>query len=436
MGEGLAILSQVITILTYTCHEGNQVKAGTTRFGLGYTLMWLPQYVAASVRITRRDHVPEVLPTGSKHRSTIMQSGQGNEYTDVLIDLIGTEDVEDESRPDPMNFSTTHPGINSALIAAQSTARPAALNRRSDSMSSSEGSSLRDRSGRFDFDRIREELVQPSIPKSHSDVSTLSWSRSVGTRGEVSVSLGGPVDIHEPELVRLASEQSRPPTASSSREFRQPGLLANPNTKDAPPISLLSPLNLNPPLSDGNLGSPPVEEPRVMDLADIPIDPSTLPIWQNIAGLFDLMQSQMASLSRALELARTDSIVLRQRCLELESQLGIKNGTPASVLEHTDLPRVSPLKRPDDLRSLTPPHDPTLERPKQTGSDPALTFIRNIDELVWRRSLFSKSPAELAALALLPDCVRNSENVLDSRNLAAMEERIRLWESIVRRTQT
>ncbi|CEL62607.1 hypothetical protein RSOLAG1IB_04963 [Rhizoctonia solani AG-1 IB] len=174
-----------------------------------------------------------------------------------------------------------------------------------------------------------------------------------------------------------------------------------------------------------------------MHLADLPIDPSTLPVWQNIAGLFDLMQSQMTSLSRALELARTDSDVLRQRCLELESQLGIKSGaSPNTSPDQVNLPRAAPLKRPDDLRSLTPPHDPTLERPKQTAADPAVTFIRNIDELVWRRSLFSKSAVELAVLASLPDCVRNNDDILDSRNLAAMEERIRLWESIVRRTQT
>ncbi|CEL62608.1 hypothetical protein RSOLAG1IB_04964 [Rhizoctonia solani AG-1 IB] len=134
-----------------------------------------------------------------------MESAQSHEYTDVLIDLLGTEDIEDESRPDPITFSTTHPGINSALIAAQSTARPAALNRRSNFTSSSESSSPRERSGRFNFDRIRGELAQPSIPKSHSDVSTLSWSRSVGTQGETSMSLGGPVAIHEPELVRLTS---------------------------------------------------------------------------------------------------------------------------------------------------------------------------------------------------------------------------------------
>ncbi|CAE6487341.1 unnamed protein product [Rhizoctonia solani] len=368
-----------------------------------------------------------------------MQSAQSHEFTDVLIDLIGTEDNEDESQPDPVTFSTMHPGINSALVAAQSTARPAAFNRQSNSTPSSESSSLRDRSGRFDFDRIREGLSRPSIPRSHSDVSTLSWSRSVGTHGEVSVSLGDPVDTQEPELIRLASGQSRPTTASSSAGISQPNLLADPSTKDAPPISLLSPLNLNPPLSDGNLAlaSPPVEEPHVVDLADAPIEPSTLPVWQNIAGLFELMQSQMASLSRALELARADSTALRQRCLDLESQLGIKSATPTnSPPDHADLPRVLPLKRPDDLRSLTPPHESVPGGPKQTGSDPALTFIRNIDELVWRRSLFSKSPVELAVMASLPDCVRNNDDVLDSRNLAAMEERIRLWESIVRRTET
>ncbi|KAJ1303298.1 hypothetical protein OPQ81_011495 [Rhizoctonia solani] len=298
-----------------------------------------------------------------------MQSSESHEITEVLIDLIGTEDNEDESRPDPITFSTAHPGINSALVAAQSTARPAAFNRQANFTSSSESSSLRDRSGRFNFDRLREGLAQYSVPQSHSDVSTLSWSRSVGTHGEAA--------------------------------------------------------------------SPPAEEPHVIDLAEVPLDPSTLPVWQNIAGLFDLMQSQMTSLSRALELARTDSDVLRQRCLELESQLGIKSTTPASSSpSHADLSRVPQLKLPDDLRSLTPPREPSPERLKQFGSDPALTFIRNIDELIWRRSLFSKSPAELAVLASLPDCVRNNDDVLDSRNLAAMEERIRLWESIVRRTQT
>ncbi|KAG8713077.1 hypothetical protein FRC11_013337 [Ceratobasidium sp. 423] len=366
-----------------------------------------------------------------------MQSSQSHEFTDVLIDLIGTEDNEDESRPDPVTFSTVHPGINSALVAAQSTARPGALSRKPNFTSSSEISSLRDGSGGFNFDRIREGLSRPSAPRSHSDVSTLSWSRSVGTHGEVSVSLGNPAGTQEPEVVRLTSGQSRPATAGSSRGVNQPALLADPSTKDASPISLLSPLNLNPPLSDGNLASSPAEEPHIAGLADVPIDPSTLPVWQNIAGLFDLMQSQMASLSRALELARTDSAVLRQRCLDLESQLGIKGTTPASSSpDHADLPRIPQLKLPDDLRSLTPPHEPTLEGLRQTGSDPALTFIRNIDELVWRRSLFSKSPAELAVLASLPDCVRNNDDVLDSRNLAAMEERIRLWESIVRRTQT
>ncbi|CAE7210312.1 unnamed protein product [Rhizoctonia solani] len=367
-----------------------------------------------------------------------MQSAQSNEITDVLIDLIGTEDNEDESRPDPVTFSTFHPGINSALVAAQSTARPAAFNRQSNFTSSSESFSLRDRDGRFNFDYVGEGLSRPTIPKSHSDVSTLSWSRSVGTHGEISVSLRSPVGTQEPELIRLASDQSKPMTASSSVGVSQPTLLADPSTKDAPPISLLSPLNLNPPLSDGDLASPPAKEPHIIvDLADVPIDPSTLPVWQNIAGLFELMQSQMDSLSKALELARTDSAVLRQRCLDLESQLGIKSTTPTSNSpDHADLSRVPQLKRPEDLRSLTPPHEPIPGGSKQTGSDPALTFIRNIDELVWRRSLFSKSPAELAVLASLPDCVRNNEDVLDSRNLVAMEERIRLWESIVRRTQT
>ncbi|KEP48656.1 hypothetical protein V565_119260 [Rhizoctonia solani 123E] len=366
-----------------------------------------------------------------------MQSTQSNEFTDVLIDLIGTDDNEDESRPDPVTFSTVHPGINSALVAAQSTARPAAFNRQSDFTSSSESSSQRDRSGLFDFDRIREGLSRPSILKSHSDVSTLSWSRSVGTHGEVSISLGGSIGTQEPELIRVASGQSRPTTASSSIGVGQPALLADPSTKDAPPISLLSPLNLNPPLSDGNLASPPAEEPHVVDHADEPIDPSTLPVWQNIAGLFELMQSQMTSLSRALELARTDSAFLRQRCLDLESQLGIKGAMPSSNSpNHADLSRAPQPQRPDDLRSLTPPHESIPGGPKPTGSDPALTFIRNIDELVWRRSLFSKSPVELAVLASLPDCVRNNDDVLDSRNLAAMEERVRLWESIVRRTQT
>ncbi|KAH7337016.1 hypothetical protein B0J17DRAFT_451192 [Rhizoctonia solani] len=148
-----------------------------------------------------------------------MQSSQSHEFTDVLIDLIGTEDNEDESRPDPITFSTIHPGINSALVAAQSTARPAAINRQSNFTSSSEGSSLRDRSERFNFDRIREELVQPSVPKSHSDVSTLSWSRSVGTHGEVSVSLGGPVDSQEPELIRLGSVSWNDPIIASASFF-------------------------------------------------------------------------------------------------------------------------------------------------------------------------------------------------------------------------
>lgn len=143
------------------------------------------------------------------------------------------------------------------------------------------------------------------------------------------------------------------------------------------------------------------------------------------------MQSQMASLSRALELARADSAALRQRCLDLEARLGIE-----SVPHTQDGLPVSQPERPDDIRSLTPPHDLHTDRSKPTNMDPALTFIRNIDELVWRRSLFAKSPVELAVLASLPDCVRNSDDILDSRNLAALEERIRLWESIVRRTQT
>jgi hypothetical protein len=150
-----------------------------------------------------------------------------------------------------------------------------------------------------------------------------------------------------------------------------------------------------------------------------------------------LMRSQMMSLTRALELAQADSAVLRQRCLDLEARLGIKSVPLTSAhRDQHESPSPPPFKRPDDIRSLTPPHDPHADRPKSTSTDPALTFIRNIDELVWRRSLFAKSPAELAVLASLPDCVRNNDDILDSRNLAALEERIRLWESIVRRTHT
>lgn len=149
------------------------------------------------------------------------------------------------------------------------------------------------------------------------------------------------------------------------------------------------------------------------------------------------MQAQMASLSRALELARADSAVLRERCLDLEARLGIET-TPLTSTppDQHALPTIAQPKRPDDIRSLTPPHESNIDRPKSTTTDSALTFIRNIDELVWRRSLFAKSPAELAVLASLPDCVRDNDDILDSRNLAALEERVRLWESIVRRTQT
>lgn len=148
------------------------------------------------------------------------------------------------------------------------------------------------------------------------------------------------------------------------------------------------------------------------------------------------MQSQMQSLSRALELARADSSALRNRCLDLEVRLGQQGGMPVSTpLELPTPPSLSQHKRPDDIRSLTPPNDPHLDRPRPANMDSAMTFIRNIDELVWRRSLFANSPAELAVLASLPDFVRNNEDILSTVNLAALEERIRLWESIVRRTQ-
>lgn len=130
-----------------------------------------------------------------------MQSS-GGDITEVLIDLIGTEDNGDESRSDN-TFSALHPAINSALVAAQSTARRAAFNRGSDSGSSSAGSSLRDRSGRFSYDRIREELVRASTSKSHSDVTPLSWTRSVTTQGEADRSSGDQVHVEEPELVRF-----------------------------------------------------------------------------------------------------------------------------------------------------------------------------------------------------------------------------------------
>lgn len=148
------------------------------------------------------------------------------------------------------------------------------------------------------------------------------------------------------------------------------------------------------------------------------------------------MQSQMSALSRALELARADSTTLRKRCLDLEARLSQQSGVPIVIPPEQPIPPSLPqYKRPDDIRSLTPPNDTHTDRPKPANMDSAMTFIRNIDELVWRRSLFANSPAELAVLASLPDFVRNNEDILSSVNLAALEERIRLWESIVRRTQ-
>lgn len=131
-----------------------------------------------------------------------MQSTRGEELTDVLIDLIGTEDNEDESRQENGSFSALNPGINSALVIAQSTARPDAFNRHSGS-SSSEISSLRGRSGRLSYDRIREGFTRSPTLKSHSDASTLSWSRSINTQAD-DRSFGGHAHPQEPELIRLS----------------------------------------------------------------------------------------------------------------------------------------------------------------------------------------------------------------------------------------
>lgn len=127
-----------------------------------------------------------------------MQAGGGEDITNVLIDLIGTEDNE-EDRTDPATFSLLHPSLNSALVAAQSTARPIATAGLAGSASSSASSSLRDRSGRFNYDRIREELTRAaSVSKSHSDVTELSWTRSNSTQAGANRSLSGNVPLGEP----------------------------------------------------------------------------------------------------------------------------------------------------------------------------------------------------------------------------------------------
>lgn len=129
---------------------------------------------------------------------TTMQTGGSEDTTNVLIDLIGTED-NDEDRTDPVSFSLLHPGLNSALVAAQSTARPIATAGLSGSASSSANSSLRDRSGRFNYDRIREELTRAaSVSKSHSDVTELSWTRSNSTQAGANRSMTENMPLNEP----------------------------------------------------------------------------------------------------------------------------------------------------------------------------------------------------------------------------------------------
>ncbi|KAG8743321.1 hypothetical protein FRC10_012200 [Ceratobasidium sp. 414] len=365
-----------------------------------------------------------------------MQASESDEFTNVLIDLIGTEDDSGE-RTDQGTFSALHPSINSAFVVAQSSARPAATV--GFPSSSSANSSIRDRSGRFDFDRIREELSRASTPKSHSDVSALSWTRSNSSQGEGERSTGGGIrsvgmlgsNISEPILSRTPTSLV---TLSQSNSDR---VVANPNPRDDQTLTLLSPLKLDhPPLLSDSVSSVPPQTPTVPEPYQRPAEPSTLPTWQNMTELFDLMQSQMTALAHALELARADSTVLRKRCLDLESRLGIQSDTPAiPTPERVVSPSRPHHQRPDDVRAMTPPNDSHTDRPKPAIMDSALTFIRNIDELVWRRTLFANSPAELAALtASLPDFVRNSDDILASANLAALEERIRLWESIVRRT--
>ncbi|KAG9096773.1 hypothetical protein FS749_007777 [Ceratobasidium sp. UAMH 11750] len=364
-----------------------------------------------------------------------MQASESDNFTNVLIDLIGTED-EGEEKTDQGTFSVLEPSINSALVVAQSSARPAATV--GFSSSSSASSSIRDRSGRFDFDRIREELSRASTPKSHSDVSTLSWTRSNNTQGEGGRSTSGGMhsvgmlgsDLSQPILSRTPSSLG---TLSQSNSDR---VVANPNPRDDQTLTLLSPLKLDhPPLLGDSVSSVPPQTPTAPEPAQRPAEPSTLPTWQNMTELFDLMQSQMTALTRALELARADSVALRKRCLDLESRLGIQSDAPAlPTAERVMSPGRPHRQRLDDVRAMTPPNDLHTDRPKPATMDSALTFIRNIDELVWRRTLFANSPTELAALASLPDFVRNNDDVLASANLAALEERIRLWESIVRRT--
>ncbi|KAG9103009.1 hypothetical protein FRC06_000504 [Ceratobasidium sp. 370] len=362
-----------------------------------------------------------------------MQTSEGDEFTNVLIDLIGTED-DGEERTDQGTFSALHPSINSALVVAQSSARPAATV--GFPSSSSANSSIRDRSGRFDFDRIREELSRASTPKSHSDVSALSWTRSNSSQGEGERSTSGRIGsvgmigstLSEPILSRTTTSLV---TLSQSNSDR---VVANPNPRDDQTLTLLSPLKLDrPPLLGDSVSSVSPQTPTVLEPVQR-AEPSTLPTWQNMTELFDLMQSQMVALSRALELARADSAVLRKRCLDLESRLGIQSDTPAVSTSEGVVSPGPHHQCPDDVRTMTPPNDLHADRPRPATMDSALTFIRNIDELVWRRTLFVNSPAELAVLASLPDFVRNNDDILASANLAALEERIRLWESIVRRT--
>ncbi|QRV92538.1 hypothetical protein RhiJN_20556 [Ceratobasidium sp. AG-Ba] len=360
-----------------------------------------------------------------------MQSTERGDITDVLIDLIGTED-DGEERSDQATFSALQPSFNSAHVVAQSSARPAAAI--GFSGSSSAGSSIRDRSGRFDFDRIREELSRASTPKSHSDASVLSWTRSNSSHAEGESSRSSKMrSTGISASSRSGSIASQTPTSLvPSDQGNSDRIVANPNPRDDQTLTLLSPLKLDPPLLGDSTSSPPPRTPSVPE-TQRPAEPSTVPTWRNMMELFDLMQSQMTALSRALELAQADSTVLRQRCLELESRLGIQHDDPVSLPGEvaSALPNH---QRQDDLREMPPPNDLHVERPQPANMDSALNFIRNIDELVWRRTLFAKSPPELAVLASLPDCVRNNHDILDSANLAALEDRICLWESIVRRT--
>jgi len=145
------------------------------------------------------------------------------------------------------------------------------------------------------------------------------------------------------------------------------------------------------------------------------------------------------------------------------SQIDIQSQTAAAIAESYLTPASSPIINAGrDLYSITatpPPSLPqcaaspsptsssSLQMPWNVSAQRALDFLNSMDELVWRRSLFP-STAHLRRPALgsrstaiqpsggspdgtIEDTI-DSEDVNTPSNVAAIEERIRLWERIVR----